>query len=183
MEYYRKKISDLTSTTNVDMAHAMSTRKRKKAAKTRTKKKQQQLKTLKPFQIAPPKCRNQPGPSDCVVTCISMATGIDNEIVMRDVYPEVNFQQGGVTVDQIVQGCKKLGITPIPTRELHTNIPALVVLKGLNRKNALHCVFWDGIDLCDPQRGKDQLKYYTFNNNSWQIEPQTDIVESWELYA
>jgi len=128
-------------------------------------------------------CRNQDGASDCVVACFGMLTGLSNETIASQIFPEVDFNETGLSFPQIVAGCTKIGLHPVDESDFMAGVPALIVVPGLNRKGALHCLFWDGYTLCDPQTGKDDLKYYTFNARTRKINPSADIVKCWNLYT
>jgi hypothetical protein len=112
-----------------------------------------------------------------------MITGMSNQQIIRDIYPHVDFDKGGLQFPQILDGLKALRLHSVETVHFLPKVPALVIVPGLNRQNALHCLCWDGFELCDPQRGKGNLKYYTANSDTRQLQPQKEIVKCLSLFV
>jgi ABC-type bacteriocin/lantibiotic exporter with double-glycine peptidase domain len=126
-------------------------------------------------------CIQQKQNCDCVVTCLSMASRVERNTIMSLIYPEIDFSITGLNMTQIKYGARRLGFKINQVKFFSRGKPALVILPGLNRANALHCVFWNGVDLCDPQNGKNRLRAYTYESATQTITPPAIIFACLEL--
>ena len=100
---------------------------------------------------------------DCSLASISMLTGIDYNIVLVsffNLYPHTQYD--GLTDAQESRVLRFLGVKPKFLSQGKMGVEGLISLPSLNNENGMHCCYFDGFGIHDPNKGNVGKNYYSY---------------------
>lgn len=56
---------------------------------------------------------------------------------------------------------KNMGFDPVRLFTIVDNVPAILTVPSLSTRMLFHYLYWDGKEIRDPQKGKEDCEYYT----------------------